>query len=92
LRRVLDLDPELLLPLVVDRFGASQKAAVDLVAEQVVAGPADGSVREVDPHLAALCVLLTVQSFLFSARIVEAERAGGAVGDELRRLLDGYLR
>ncbi len=91
LRRVLDLDPELLLPLVVDRFGSSQKAAVDLVAEQVVAGRADGSVRDVDPHLAAVCVLLTVQSFVFSARIVDAEHAGAAVGDELRRLLDGYL-
>jgi AcrR family transcriptional regulator len=30
-RRILDLDPELLLPLVVDRFGSSQKAAMALV-------------------------------------------------------------
>ena len=90
LRKVLDLDPELLLPLVVDRFGASQRAAVDLVAEQVVAGRADGSVRDVDPHLASVCVLLTVQSFVFSARVVDAE--GVQVAGEIRRLLDGYLR
>lgn len=91
LRRVLDLDPELLLPLVVDRLGASQRAAVDLVADQVVAGQADGSVRAVAPRTAALCVLLTVQSFVFSARVVEAE-AGASLGAELRLLLDGYLR
>ena len=48
-RRVLDLDPELLLPLVVDRFGSTQVAAMALIAEQVRAGHADGSIRDVDP-------------------------------------------
>jgi AcrR family transcriptional regulator len=88
-RRVLDLDPELLLPLVVDRFGSTQKAAIDLVAAQVAEGQRDGSVRaDVDPQLAATCLQLTAQSFVFSARVVE----GQPVGPELRRLLDGYLR
>jgi AcrR family transcriptional regulator len=88
-RRVLDLDPELLLPLVVDRFGSTQKAAIDLVAAQVAEGQSDGSVRtDVDPQLAATCLQLTAQSFVFSARVVE----GQPVGPELRHLLDGYLR
>ena len=90
--RVLDLDPELLLPLVVDRFGSSQRAIVDAVAAQVEAGQADGSVREVDPRLAATCLLLTAQSFVFSARVLAAEHKAEASGAELRRLLDGYLR
>ena len=87
-RRVLDLDPELLLPLVVDRFGSTQKAAIALVAEQVQAGQSDGSIRAVDPALAATCLQLTAQSFVFSARVVE----GQPVSDELRHLLDAYLR
>jgi AcrR family transcriptional regulator len=87
-RRVLDLDPELLLPLVVDRFGSSQRAAIDVMAEQVVAGQDDGSVRAVDPQLAATCLLLTAQSFVFSARVVE----GRPVAAELRHLLDSYLQ
>ncbi len=87
-RRVLDVDPELLLPLVVDRFGSTQRAAIDLVAEQVAEGQRDGSVRLVDPRLAATCLQLTAQSFVFSARVVE----GLGVTDELRRLLDAYLR
>ncbi|MDT7548063.1 MAG: hypothetical protein QOE84_457 [Actinomycetota bacterium] len=88
-RRVLDLDPELLLPLVVDRFGSTQKAAIDLVAAQVAEGQSDGSVRtDVDPQLAATCLQLTAQSFVFSARVVE----GQPVGPELRHLLDAYLR
>jgi AcrR family transcriptional regulator len=91
-RRVLELDPELLLPLVVDRFGSSQRAAVELVAMQVAEGQADGSVREVEPQLAATCLLLTAQSFVFSARVLAAEQKAEASGGELRRLLDAYLR
>ncbi len=86
-RRVLDLDPELLLPLVVDRFGSTQKAAIALVAAQVEEGQRDGSIRAVDPALAATCLQLTAQSFVFSARVVD----GQPVGAELRHLLDAYL-
>jgi AcrR family transcriptional regulator len=87
LARVLDVDPELLLPLVTDRFGSTQKATIDLVAEQIAEGQRDGSIRAVDPMLAATCLQLTAQSFVFSARVVE----GQDVLPELRRLLEGYL-
>ncbi|MCA1713285.1 MAG: TetR/AcrR family transcriptional regulator, partial [Actinobacteria bacterium] len=87
-RRVLDVDPELLLPLVVDRFGSTQQAAIEVVAEQVEEGQRDGSIRAIDPRLAATCLQLTAQSFVFSARVVE----GQDVLPELRRLLDSYLR
>ena len=87
-RRVLDLDPELLLPLVVDRFGSTQRASIDLLAEQVAEGQRDGSIRRVDAQLAATCLQLTTQSFVFSARVVERVD----VSAELRRLLDSYLR
>ena len=90
--KVLDLDPELLLPLVVDRFGSSQRAIVESVAGAVRQGQRDGSVREGDPQLLATCLLLTAQSFVFSARIIAAQHKSEQVGDELRRLLDGYLR
>jgi AcrR family transcriptional regulator len=91
-RRVLDLDPELLLPLVVDRFGSTQQVAVDLVSAHIEEGHRDGSIRQVDPRLAATCLLLTAQSFVFSARVVEADHKADTVGAELRLLLDGYLR
>jgi AcrR family transcriptional regulator len=87
-RRVLDLDPELLLPLVVDRFGSTQKAAIDLVAGQVAEGQQDGSIRPVDPRIAATCLQLTAQSFVFSARVVDRL----PMSDELRHLLDAYLK
>lgn len=87
-RRVLDVDPELLLPLVVDRFGSTQIAARDVVRRQLEEGQQDGSVRAADTSLQATCILITVQSFVFSARIVEPL----SLSDELRVLLDGYLR
>jgi AcrR family transcriptional regulator len=91
--RVLDLDPELLLPLVVDRFGATQRVTVELVAEQVAEGQRDGSVRtDVDPSLAATCLLLAAQSFVFSARILVAESKAVGSRGELRRMLASYLR
>lgn len=85
-RRILDLDPELLLPLIVDRFGSTQTAVLGLVAELLEDGKKDGSVRQLDTGLAATCLLLTAQSFVFSARMVPE-----AAYDELRWMLDGYL-
>lgn len=86
-RRILDLDPELLLPLVVERFGSTQRAALELIGAQVADGQRDGSVRAGDPGRIATAILLTCQSFVFSARLVDDETAA-----ELRPLLDGYLR
>ncbi len=91
-RRVLDLDPELLLPLVVDRFGSSQRAAIDLVAVQLAEGRSDGSIRPLDPVLGATVLLVTAQSFVFSARVVESAAPTPGLADEVRFLLDGYLR
>lgn len=86
-RRVLELDPELLMPLVVERFGSTQKVALDLLAAQVQEGQGDGSVRPGEPHRMATAILLTCQSFVFSARLVDELTLA-----ELRLLLDGYLR
>ncbi len=85
-RRILDVDPEMLLPLVVDRFGSTQRAALDLIAAQVEDGQRDGSVGDGDPRRIGTAVLLTCQSFVFSARLVDDDTLG-----ELRPLLDGYL-
>ncbi len=86
-QRILELDPELLLPLIVDRFGSTQRAARDAVLLQLAAGQADGSVRVLDLEPAATVVLLTAQSFVFSARLV-----GPADLAELTCLLEAYLR
>lgn len=84
-RRLLDLDPEMLLPFVFDRLGSSQRAARDLVADQLLGH--DDSVRDVDLEATATAVLLICQSFVFSARFTGQDEL-----KELRHVLDGYLR
>lgn len=92
MRRALDVDPELLLPLVVDRFGSTQRAALERIEGLIAAGRADGSVRsELDPASASCAVLLTTQSFIFSARAVDGREDAAEVRAQLPSLLDRYL-
>jgi AcrR family transcriptional regulator len=95
LRRILDIDSEFLLPFIVERFGASQRLALATLHELLTEGLADGSIRTLNPSTldaAAHTLLLTVQSFVFSARITDSQADPAAVLAELRHLLDSYLR
>jgi AcrR family transcriptional regulator len=90
--RVLDLEPELLLPYVVDRVGMNQRMAIDRFAELLKAGHADGSIRRGEPAEQALALLLVIQSFALATRPMRAESDPGRLLDELERMLDSYLR
>ena len=90
-RRVLDLDPEMLLPMVVDRLGSGQLHARERLLDLLHAGVDDGSIRPLDVPTAAHVVLLTAQSFVFSIRISEADPALADVWAELGELLERYL-
>lgn len=90
-RRVLDLDPELVLPMVVDRLGSGQLHARERLVDLLRLGMAEGSVRALDVTTAAHVVLLTAQSFVFSSRISDADLALGDLWSELAELLDRYL-
>lgn len=91
-RRALDVDPELLLPLVVARFGSSQRAGLALLEPLIELGRSDGSIRsDLDAHAGATTVVLAVQSFVFSARAIESRPDPAAVRAELGVLLDRYL-
>jgi AcrR family transcriptional regulator len=90
-RRVAEVDPELLLPYVVQRLGTTQRAAIDLLKSWIADGQRDGSIRSGDPRLLAHSVLLTTQSFVLAARVTGAPARTKALA-ELRELLDRYLR
>lgn len=90
-RRVLDLDPELMLPMVVDRLGSGQRHARDRLVDLLRVGVEDGSVRPLDLATAAHVVLLTAQSFVFSTRVSEAEPGLGDLWAELGQLVGRYL-
>jgi AcrR family transcriptional regulator len=88
--KIIDVDPELLQPYIFDRLGTGQRMALAFIAAQIAEGQQDGSVRPGDPAAMALAALMTVQSFVFSARL--AVLPGGPPDDELTALLDRYLR
>ncbi|MFE2531465.1 TetR/AcrR family transcriptional regulator [Streptomyces sp. NPDC059371] len=94
-RKIIDVDPELLLPYVLDRRGASQEALLELLADALAEGHADGSVRLAPTRRQARAVLLVVQSFTLSLRTMtdedDPELTSTAFLDELRTLLERTL-
>ncbi|MFH8708559.1 TetR/AcrR family transcriptional regulator [Streptomyces rubrogriseus] len=94
-RKIVDVDPELLLPYVLDRRGASQEALLELLAESLEEGHADGSVRRTHTGRQARSVLLVVQSFALSLRTMadedDAELTTAALLAELRTILERTL-
>jgi AcrR family transcriptional regulator len=82
--RLLDVDPELLLPYVTERLGGMQRMAVAGLADELRAG--DGSVRDGDPEVLARGVELMARGFVL------AREPGLDAWEELARAVDGYLR
>lgn len=90
-RRVLEVDPELLVPYIIERLGQSQRIAMRVFTRLLDEGRADGSIRPVDDNVVAYCLQLVVGSFVLAARVTERESDPEAVVAELRRMLDAYL-
>jgi AcrR family transcriptional regulator len=89
-RRVLDVDPELLLPYVIDRIGSTQRLAIGHVQRVIADGHADGSIRRGDPEVMATALLVAVAPFVISARLLDGVGREAALA-ELGRGLDGWL-
>ena len=84
--RIVELDPELLLPYLLSRRGRSQQAILDLVADQLRAGQAAGEVRDADPDVLARALLLATHGFVLSAHTMVDDLASeDALDAELRR-------
>lgn len=96
MRKIIDVDPELLLPYILDRRGASQTAFLEIVENSLRQGHTDGSVRTDHPVRQARALLLTVQAFTLSLRTMTDESDpdldSAAFDAELGRLLDRMLR
>ncbi|GAA4070027.1 TetR/AcrR family transcriptional regulator [Nonomuraea soli] len=78
-RKIVEVDPELLLPYLTDRRGAAHEAILQ-VLEPVAGSPAR-----------ARAVLLTAQSFLISAPTMLGPTTLDELDTELRTLLEAYL-
>jgi AcrR family transcriptional regulator len=91
MRKIVAAEPELIMPYVLERMGATQRIGFALAHDAVEEGQRDGSIRAGDPTVIAQALVLIQQSFLFSADI-STEVAAEQMLDELACVLDGALR
>ncbi len=92
LTRIIDLDPEMLLPYLLDRAGSSHHLTRTTLTRVLADGQVDGSIRPLDDNATSWVLVVVLQAFVFAARMLGAETEPATVRAELRRLLDGYLR
>lgn len=91
-QELLSASPEMFATYTFQRLGTSQRALIDIIAATLEQGQANGSVRAGDPRKLAAMVLLTVQSTIQSARLVEPILDAESMRTELTHLLNGYLQ
>jgi AcrR family transcriptional regulator len=91
LRKIREVDPEVLLPYLLDRRGASQDEMLAFTEEAVRAGQRDGSIRRGDARRMARAALLTAQSFVLSSALLADAYSENDLDTELTALLDRYL-
>src|SRR6476620_7005844 len=84
LKRVLEVDPELLLPYLTQRQGSTQRLAVAEVRRLLEVAGADGSVRRCDTSVVAACLVHVITPFVVG-RSALPRGSVGAVRAELTR-------
>lgn len=90
-RKIIDVDPEFLLPYLLERRGTSTAAQLELLEAGL--GVDDGSIRAGNPAVLARALWLTAWSFALTAPVlVDAHASLDELDEELRQLLDRYLQ
>jgi AcrR family transcriptional regulator len=91
--KIVQVDPELLLPYLLDRRGRTQDTLLAVLQQAVERGQAAGAVRAGDPALLARSVLLAAHGFALSAATMTDEPSPTLddLDDELRLLVARYL-
>jgi len=90
-RQVIDTEPEILVPYLINHFGSTQQIAVTLLANRLDAGHHDGSIRPGSVAVQAHSIVLTAQAFIVSAAASSPVPVPRLLG-ELRVMLDRYLQ
>lgn len=89
--RLLDVDPELLLPYVTERVGRFQALVIDALAARLATAMQEGSVRRADPRRMAGAIELALRGYVLSAHS-DAPEDERVHREDLREMLDAYLR
>jgi AcrR family transcriptional regulator len=98
LRRIIDVDPELLLPYLLDRRGRSQDLLAAATAEVVREGQQTGTIRAGDADVLARSLLLACHGFALSAHTMTEGPSPSRDADvsafdaELAHLVERFLQ
>lgn len=90
MRRVLEVEPELLLPYMLGRIGGTQRHALALIERDIAAGQRDRSIRKGDTAVLARTLLMIAQSFVFSTALMK-DREAAKMLTELTHLVESFL-
>ncbi|WKN48421.1 TetR/AcrR family transcriptional regulator [Nocardioides sp. Arc9.136] len=91
--RIVELDPELVLPYLLDRRGRSQQLILDLVEQALREAQASGDVRAGDPAAMARGLVLSAHGFVLSAHtMVDDAVPEEALEQEMRTVLTRTLQ
>ncbi|UMG94312.1 TetR/AcrR family transcriptional regulator [Nocardioides sp. TF02-7] len=91
--RIVELDPELILPYLLARRGRSQELVLGILEELVATGQRAGTVRAGEPVTVARALVLAAHGFVLSAHtMTDDDVTAAALDDELRLLLARMLR
>ena len=91
MRKIIDVDPEFLLPYLVERRGTSTTHQLGQLEMALQAGRADGSIRAGKTALQARAMWLLALSFTLSAPVLADEVSLEDLDGQLAELLDRYL-
>ena len=90
--RIVELDPELILPYLLARRGRSQELILGLLAAVIEAGQATGTVRQGNPTALARSLVLAAHGFVLSAHTMADDQVSpDELDDELRLLIERTL-
>ncbi len=90
--RIVDVDPELLLPYLLRRRGRNQDRVVEVLAGAIRAGQDQQLLREGDPVAIARSIVLAAQGYVLSiATMTDADVTEDALQRELAHLIEGHL-
>ena len=90
--RIVELDPELILPYLFARRGRSQDAVLAILSATIRDGQKSGAIRRGDPAMLARTILLAAQGFVLSAQtMVDDDVSLSQLDSELERLVEWVL-
>jgi AcrR family transcriptional regulator len=91
-QRVIELDPELILPYLLQRRGLEQERIITGYVRAIKTGQKAGEIRDGDPATMARALLLTGTGFLLSIRVVADDGVSEeALDAEFAHILDRTL-